>query len=169
MNELKHTTWSDLQTRYEDVEVSEVLRIASFVDPQFKDQHLQNTEEIIRSISEKCMELLEYHSSLPLDHDDDVDNSETIAPPVKKLKSLAEVLKHIEVENIQQSTDTLTPKQQIDQEIASYLDFPAVGLREMFSTAGLRLLNIRKLHVNNYCLKVLPIYVNKLNLFQKEK
>ena len=71
------------------------------------------------------MKLLKYHSSLPPDHDDDGDNSETIAPPVKKLKGIAAVLKHVEVENSQQSTDTLTHQQQIDQEITSYLDFPA--------------------------------------------
>ena len=50
-------------------------------------------------ITETYMELLQYHSSLPPDHDNNVDNSETIAPPVEKLMGLAAVLKQRGVVN----------------------------------------------------------------------
>ena len=57
-------------------------------------------------ITEKYMELLHYHSSLPPDHDNNVDNSETVAPPVEKLMGLAAVLKHREVVNCHTHTST---------------------------------------------------------------
>ena len=44
--EMKEIMWGDLETKYTDLEVSDILNISSFLDPQFKDQHLQNKETV---------------------------------------------------------------------------------------------------------------------------
>ena len=42
---IKNTIWTDLQNRYTDLDVAEVLNIASFLDPRFKDRHLHDKEQ----------------------------------------------------------------------------------------------------------------------------
>ena len=131
--EMKRTIWNDLETRYVDTEVSEALNISSFLDPRFKDQHLQNKEDTVASITLECMdnygsihvndptETTERHSTEP------EDSAVSEPPPAKRLKGLAAVLKHMEQEDGHtDSSSTLTPSQRIDKEINSYLDFPGV-------------------------------------------
>ena len=45
-SEMKQTIWNDLGARYSDAKVSEILEVASFLDPRFKDQYLKNKDDI---------------------------------------------------------------------------------------------------------------------------
>ena len=133
-SEMKQTIWNDLEARYSDAKVSEILEVASFLDPRFKDQYLQNKDDIITkiilectenygSIHEESKEIAE--SDKPSGEPESTDSAySTGPPPAKRLKGLAALLKHIEQES-EPSTNTLTPSQLIDKEITSYLDFPA--------------------------------------------
>ena len=49
--EMKQVMWSDLETRYTGHKVSDILNNSSFLDPRFKDQHLQNKEETVNNHS----------------------------------------------------------------------------------------------------------------------
>ena len=40
--QIKQTIWRDLESRYDDPVVVEVLGIASFLDPRFKDKYLHD-------------------------------------------------------------------------------------------------------------------------------
>ena len=131
--EMKQVIWNDLETRYTDPEVSDILNISSFLDPRFKDQHLQNKEETVSSITQECTDHYESthdrsrESTARLSAEPE-DSVVTSPPPAKRLKGLAAVLKHIEQEegHTAHSSDTLTPSQRIEKEISSYLKFPAV-------------------------------------------
>ena len=136
VTEMKQTIWNDLEPRYSDPEVSEMLDAASFLDPRFKDQHLQNKENTITRITSECTE---NYDSIHDNFSETVAESERLSaepeatesietPPAKRLKGLAALLKHIEEENEHSqshSTNPLTPSQVIDKEISSYLDFPS--------------------------------------------
>ena len=131
---MKQTIWNDLEARYSDAKVSEILEVASFLDPRFKDQYLQNKDDIITKIILECTE--DYGSiheeSKQIAESDNLSAEpkstdsaySTGPPPSKRLKGLAALLKHIEQES-EPSTSILTPSQLIDKEITSYLDFPA--------------------------------------------
>ena len=55
-SEMKQTIWNDLEARYSDAKVSEIFEVASFLDPRFKDQYLQNKDDIITKIILECTE-----------------------------------------------------------------------------------------------------------------
>ena len=83
MKDLKDIIRSDLQNRY-DVgnPVFKTLSVASFLDPRFKQRHLENIEEIVTRIIDECIGSFV--------------SSETVRgespPPAKKLQGLAAVL-----------------------------------------------------------------------------
>ena len=133
-SEMKQTIWNDLEARYSDAKVSEIVEVASFLDPRCKDQYLQNKDDIIikiilectenyGSIHEESKEIAE-SDKLSGEPESTVSAYSTGPPPAKRLKGLAALLKHIEQES-EPSTSTLTPSQLIDKEITSYLDFHA--------------------------------------------
>ena len=55
---VKETIWSDLESRYMETGVSEVLDVVSFLDPSFKDkeQYLHDKDEIIQQITDQCLQ-----------------------------------------------------------------------------------------------------------------
>ena len=127
--EMKQVMWSDLETRYTGHEVSDILNISSFLDPRFKDQHLQNKEETVSTITQECTD--HFESSRDRSREStrlSAEPEDNEAPPAKRLKGLAAVLKHIEQEegHSAHSSDMLTSSQRIEREISSYLEFPAV-------------------------------------------
>ena len=84
---MKQLMWSDLENRYSDFEVSVAVSIASFLDPRFKDNHLQNKEEIIELITEQCME---NYSSIHSEFTDATSSAgsqeDVVIPPAKKIE-----------------------------------------------------------------------------------
>ena len=107
--------------------VSGTLQVASFLDPRFKDS-MQNKESAIEKITEECFT---HYGSVHGDSSDPPVESEEAtaenaeAPPPKRLKVLAAILKHIQEESKQSpSSSSLTSSQIIDKEISTYLDFP---------------------------------------------
>ena len=96
------------------------------MDPRFKDQYLQDKEERLASITIECME----HYELIHPISSETKKYELLKgdpPPAKRLKGLAAVLQQIEEQEGHASfPNVLTPQEQIDKEIKSYLDFPAV-------------------------------------------
>ena len=54
--ELKEVISSDLKRRYSDPEVCEILDLASFLDPRFKEQHLSDIEGTKQQIIDQCLQ-----------------------------------------------------------------------------------------------------------------
>ena len=135
-NKMKQTIWNDLEARYSDAEVCEMLKLLHFFIQDLRTSiYLQNKDDIITKIILECTE---NYGSI---HEEsrEIAESEKLSgetestgsagstgppPPAKHLKGLAALLKHIEQES-EPPTSTMTPSQLIDKEIASYLDFPA--------------------------------------------
>ena len=129
---MKQAMWNDLESRYTNPGVCEILDIASFLDPRFKDQHLQNKENTIMKITLECTEnygSIDEACTITERLSVEPETTESIeTPPTKRFRGLAAVLKDIEQENEHEqsySTNSLTPCQVINKEVASYLDFPA--------------------------------------------
>ena len=123
--EVKQTIWSDLEHRYMETEASEVLNLASFLDPRFKDQYLDGREEIIQQITDQC---LQYYSTVNDTSEASTTDVEEIHP-AKRMKGLAAVLQHIaEDDNGRQgqTVTLITPLQKIKKELNSYLDYPSL-------------------------------------------
>lgn len=78
------------------------------------------------SVADECV--MYFKSVNPSDPPNATQDSEDATcsdpPPAQRLKGLAAVLKHIQDDIPTRST--LTPRQQIDKEINSYLNFPVV-------------------------------------------
>ena len=118
MKDLKDIIRSDLQNRYDiGSPVFKTLSVASFLDPRFKQRHLENKEEIVTRIIDECIGPFV--------------SSETVQgespPPAKKLKGLAAVLTHIiATETTSGASTVLSPSEKINLEISSYLDIPTL-------------------------------------------
>ena len=54
--EVKRIISSDLESRYMETEVSDVLDFASFLDPRFKEQYLHGKDDIIQQITDQCFQ-----------------------------------------------------------------------------------------------------------------
>ena len=123
--EVKEMIWSDLENRYMQTEVSEILNLDSFLDPRFKEQHLHDREDIIQQITDQC---LQYYLIVNKENESSTTSSTPEVEevnPAKRLKGLAAVLQHIAEENDDVQTGApLTPLQKIKKEITSYLEYP---------------------------------------------
>ena len=110
-----------------EIEVSEILNFASFLDPRFKDkeQYLHDKDEIIKKITtDQC---LRYY---PTVNDIDTNAASTSdveeVYPAKRMKGLAAVPQHITKDDSVHSVTPLTPLQKIKKEVTSYLDYPSL-------------------------------------------
>ena len=54
--DVKRIISSDLESRYMETEVSDVLDFASFLDPRFKEQYLHGKDDIIQQIIDQCFQ-----------------------------------------------------------------------------------------------------------------
>ena len=120
MKDLKDIIRSDLQNRYDiGSPVFKTLSVASFLDPRFKQRHLENKEEIVTRMIDECIGSFV--------------SSETVRgklpPPAKKLQGLAAVLTHmIDTETTSGTSTALSPSEKINLEISSYLDNPTLEM-----------------------------------------
>ena len=125
---VKETIWSDLQSRYIETGVYEVLDFASFLDPIFKDkeQYLHDKDEIIQQITDQR---LQYYLIVNDIDTNDVSSTSDLEEvhPAKRMKGLAAVLQHIAEDNNVHSVTPLTPLQKIKKEVTSYLDYPSLA------------------------------------------
>jgi len=82
----------------------------------------------VASITEECIKYFEsVHPTETTQSQSAEDGALSDPPPAKRLRGLAAVLKQIQDnDGSTLSSSTPTPRQQIDKEINSYLDFPAV-------------------------------------------
>ena len=99
--EVKQTIWSDLEHRYMETEAPEVLNLASFLDPRFKEQYLDGREEIIQQITDQC------YSTVNNTNEVSTSDVEEIHP-AKRMKGLAVVLQHIAEDDNGQQGHTVT-------------------------------------------------------------
>ena len=110
----------DLEGRNTSDEIQKLFGMACFLDPRFKDRHLEDKENIMSAITDECIALVPVTPTIPAIDLSESDNP----PPKKKLRGLAAVLKRISGEEEPDSMPTLTPQQTVESEIASYLNFP---------------------------------------------
>ena len=109
--QIKQTIWRDLDNRYDDPFVVEVLGIASFLDPRFKDRHLHDKKEIM-----ECQCLQYYRTVNSVMSTDSVGETsippgEQDALPAKRMRGLAAVIQYI-IDDNDESTSampSLTP------------------------------------------------------------
>ena len=124
---VKETIWSDLESRYMETGVSEVLDFASFLDPRFKDkeQYLHGKDEIIQQITDQCLQY--YPTVNDIDTNDASTSDVEEVHPAKQMKGLTAVLQHIAEDDNVHSVTPLTPLQKIKKEVTSYLDYPSLA------------------------------------------
>ena len=120
VSEMKRVISNDFAQRNTSPEVQQLLSMASFLDPRFRDKYLEEKEEIISAIRSECIPLVSV-----TDPPCEIERAEMEPPVSKRPKGLAAILRHITPPNQEPgSSCLLTPEQKIDSEIASYLDFP---------------------------------------------
>ena len=119
MKELKDIIRSDLLNRYHiGSPVFNTLPVASFLNPQFKQRHLQNKEGIVTRIIDECIG--SFVSSETFQRES--------PPPAKKLKVLAAVLTDmLDNETTSETCTVLSPSEEINLEI-SYLHIPTLEM-----------------------------------------
>ena len=121
--QIKQTIWRDLEHRYDDPFVVEVLGIASFLDPGFKDRHLHDKKEIM-----DCVQYYRIVMSTDSVGGTSIPPGEQDPLPAKRMRGLAAVIQHI-IDDNDESTSaipSLTPLQKIEKEISAYLEYPSL-------------------------------------------
>ena len=118
--EMKKAISNDLEGRNTSSEIQRLFGMACFLDPRFKDRHVEDKENVMSAITDECVALVPVTPTVPAIDLSESDNP----PPKKKLKGLAAVLKRISDEEEPDSMPTLTPQETVESEIASYLNFP---------------------------------------------
>ena len=96
---VKETIRSDLECRYMETELSEVLNFALFLDLRFKDkeQYLHDKDEIMRQITDKCEWF--YQTANDIDTNDASTSDAEEVHPAKWVKGPVAVLQHITEDN----------------------------------------------------------------------
>ena len=126
--QIKQTMWRDLEKRYDDPFVVEVLGIASFLDPRFKDRHLYDKKEIMECVTEQCLQYYRTVMSTDSVSETPIPPGEQDAIPAKRMRGLAAVIQHI-IDDNDESTSampSLSPLQKIEKEISAYLEYPSL-------------------------------------------
>ena len=85
--QMKTAISTDLQWRNNSPELGHLIDKASFLDPRFRDQYLENKDGTIDCVKAECLPLVSV-TSAPVAPETDPDN----IPPMKKHKGLAAVL-----------------------------------------------------------------------------
>ena len=115
--QMKTAISTNLQRRNNSPELGRLIDKASFLDPRFRDQYLENKDDTIDGVKAECLPLVST-TSAAVAPETDPDN----LPPMKKHKGLAAVLSSICSASEEQTP--LTPLQTVENEITSYQNFP---------------------------------------------
>ena len=122
--DLKRHIRTDLDSRYLDPKVKNLLDITSFLDPRFKMEHVAEEDRI--AIKEKLIEegvdifAEEAESQLS-----SAGNENSEEPPATKKSKLARILKHKSDE-----PQVITPKDKMGKEMQYYMDTPCIDVEE---------------------------------------
>ena len=126
---MKNAMLDDLNQRYCSPQVLKLIEFASFLDPRFKTQYLENKEEILSLVKEECLTVVQsQEESPPLEAPRVETPADTSLPrPICKKKGLSAILQHIEEENSLSTENASTPQDKVENEIASYLEYPKMS------------------------------------------
>ena len=118
--EMKERMKVNLELRYSDQDIDQVLSIASFLDPRFKLGYVSDRESVLEEVKTQLSELVS---------DTETDGAAADAPPAsKKAKGLSKILG-----KCLPGTTTcvgLTPQEKIRQELDCYLTHPQLEIEE---------------------------------------
>ena len=81
---------NDFAQRNTSPEVQQLLSMASFLDPRFRDKYLEEKEEIVSAIRSECIPLVSV-----TDPPCEIERAEMEPPVSKRPKGLAAILRHI--------------------------------------------------------------------------
>ena len=115
--QMKTAISTDLQQRNNSPELGHLIDKASFLDPMFRDQYIENKDGTIDCVKAECLPLVSA-TSAPVAPETDPDN----IPPMKKYKGIAAVLSSICSASEEKAPHT--PLQTVENEITSYQNFP---------------------------------------------
>ena len=122
--QMKTAISTDLNRRNNSPELGSLIDKASFLDPRFRDQYVEDKDATIDGVKSECLPFATASAAVGASL---VGAAETGSvsenpPPTKKAKVLAAVLSNIC--STSQEQTPLTPLQTIENEIASYKNFP---------------------------------------------
>ena len=133
--EIKGRIKVDLELRYLDDDINQLLELTSFLDPRFKLTQVSDRAGILKEI--ELQMLKEMDINVPTCHSSAAATSttttsgpitavsssnEAVPPPSKKLKGLSKVLSQCSTDIVAQHQ--LTPQQKVKQEIDQFLTHP---------------------------------------------
>lgn len=90
VSEMKRVISNDFAQRNTLPEIQQLLSMASFLDPRFRDKYLEEKEEIISAIRSECIPLVSV-TNPPCE----IEREEMEPPVSKRPKGLAAILRHI--------------------------------------------------------------------------
>ncbi len=118
VKEMKETIADDLQARYINGGISELIDMCSFLEPRFKTRYLEDEEETLAKVEREGSELADIlHKSSQ--------SQEEVPPPPKKSKGLGAILAKV-VESAGGQEEPSSPNERIKKEIQLFRDKPAI-------------------------------------------
>ena len=134
--EIKERIKVDLELRYIDEDIEQLLELTSFLDPRFKLAHVSDRAGILKEVEIQMLNEMDtaisevstcHSSSAATPASRSVcssSNSEAVPPPNKKYKGLSKILSHCFSNLVVQ----LSPPQKVKQEIDQYLTHPQLDI-----------------------------------------
>jgi len=133
--EIKERIKVDLELRYIDEDIEQLLELTSFLDPRFKLAHVSDRAGILKEVEIQMLNEMDtaisevstcHSSSAATPASRSVcssSNSEAVPPPNKKSKGLSKILSHCFSNLVQ-----LSLQQKVKQEIDQYLTHPQLDI-----------------------------------------
>ena len=120
--EIKEWIKVDLEMRYSDPNINQLLAIASFLDPWFKLGYVGGRENVLAEVKEQLVEVISNNGT-----ENPNDSSSDNPPAAKKAKGLSKILgKHLG----STASIGLTPQEKIKPKLDCYLSHPQLEMEE---------------------------------------
>ena len=116
VKEMKETISDDLSARYIDSGISELIDKCSYLDPRFRTQYLNNTEETLMQVKSEAIGIAE---TIPME----TSVQEDQPPSTKKSKGLGAILMRVAEDS---EPSPITSSEHIDKEMKFYLERPPI-------------------------------------------